>query len=256
MSAQSSLFVVLGAGSGFGEAIAIHLLDQGHTVLAVARHTESILAYASGYESKCEVLAADVMEEGFGDKLMVFLNNRTPQGIVINASGPPAGGFFDVTPRQWEAAYYSVLHWKMLLLHKIIPIFKSAHYGRVVMIESVSIKQPVAQLILSNALRAGVAGMVRTLADEVAGEGITINIMAPGYHDTQAMQRLYKRKSETQSIGLEAAREIFTAETGTGELGTAGDFASLAAWLLSPEARYVTGQTISIAGNLVKGIMG
>jgi 3-oxoacyl-[acyl-carrier protein] reductase len=256
MSAQPSLFIVLGAGSGFGEAIARHLLAQDHTVIAVARHTESIQSYASAYPASCEVLAADVMELGFGDKLIAFLKNRTPQGIVINASGPPAGGFFDVSPQQWEAAYHNVLHWKVLLLHKIIPIFKSAHYGRVVMIESVSIKQPVPQLILSNALRAGVAGMVRTLADEVADSGITINIMAPGYHDTQAMQRLYNRKAETLSISLEDARAIFTADTGTGTLGTAADFASLAVWLLSPESRYVTGQTISIAGNLVKGIMG
>lgn len=256
MSVENSLFIVLGAGSGFGEAIAIHLLEHGHSVIAVARHTESIDAYASRYASRCEVMTADVMEEGFGDKLMAVLNNRMPHGIVINASGPPAGGFFDVTPSQWEAAYYSVVHWKMLLLQKIIPVFKSAQYGRVVMIESVSIKQPVPQLILSNALRAAVAGMVRTLADEVAGEGITINIMAPGYHDTQAMQRLYRRKAETQSVDLEVAKETFTAETGTGKLGTASDFASLSAWLLSPEARYVTGQTISIAGNLVRGIMG
>ncbi|MDD3743922.1 MAG: SDR family oxidoreductase, partial [Lentimicrobiaceae bacterium] len=101
-----------------------------------------------------------------------------------------------------------------------------------------------------------VAGIVRTLATEVAGQGITINTMAPGYHDTQAMQRLYNRKAETLSISPEAAKEMFISETGTGQLGTATDFASLAEWLLSPQSRYITGQTISIAGDLVKGLMG
>lgn len=256
MTVQNSLFIVLGAGSGFGEAIAVHMLNQGYSVIAVARHTENIRDYGSRYGSKCEVMSADVMEEGFGDKLIDVLKNRIPQGIVINASGPPAGGFMDVTADQWKTAYFTLLHWKVVLLQKLIPIFKSAHYGRIVMIESVSIKQPVPQLILSNSLRAAVAGMVRTLATEIAGEGVTLNIMAPGYHDTQAMQRLFKKKSETLDIDLEAARKIFTDETGTGEMGTAEDFASLAGWLLSPESRYVTGQVISVAGNLVKGILG
>lgn len=256
MPVQSSLFIVLGASSGLGQAIVNHLLVRGHTVIAVARHTQSIVEYGKSFASRCEPLEADVMDENFGDKLMTQLNNRIPQGIVVNASGPPAGGFFDVTPAQWETAYHSVLHWKILLLQKVIPLFKSVNYGRIVMIESVSIKQPVPQLILSNALRAAVAGMVRTLATEVAGQGITINTMAPGYHDTQAMQRLYNRKAETLSISPEAAKEMFISETGTGQLGTATDFASLAEWLLSPQSRYITGQTISIAGDLVKGLMG
>lgn len=253
---NDKLFVVLGASSGFGKAIAERLIHENARVIAVARRAELLKCDSKPGCERYIPMPADVTSEDFIEYLMKQLDGKKLHGIVLNAGGPPAGGFMDTKPEQWIEAFHQVLLWKIKLLRRLIPIFSEAGYGRIVMIESVSVKQPVKQLVLSNAFRAAVAGMARTLADEVAGKGITINILAPGYHETDAMKRLFVKKSETLGIGLDEAREIFSAETGTGSMGNPHHFAELATWLLSPSSSYITGQVISVAGNLVKGIMG
>ncbi|MDY0104248.1 MAG: SDR family oxidoreductase [Lentimicrobium sp.] len=253
---KDKLFVVLGASSGFGKAISERLIQENAQVIAVARRADLLRCQTKPDCERYIAMQADVVSEGFIDNLVKQLDGKTLHGIVLNAGGPPAGGFMEIKPEQWMDAFHQVFFWKVKLLQQLIPIFSAVGYGRIVLIESVSVKQPVKQLVLSNAFRAAVAGMVRTLADEVAGNGITINIMAPGYHETDAMKRLFVKKSETLGIGLEEARELFAGETGTGSMGNPDHFAELAAWLLSPSSGYITGQVISVSGNLVKGIMG
>jgi 3-oxoacyl-[acyl-carrier protein] reductase len=102
----------------------------------------------------------------------------------------------------------------------------------------------------------GVVGFVKTLSQEIADKGITLNVLAPGYHNTPAMERLFAKKSMLLGISPEEAKAIFENETKVGKLGDARDLAALASWLLSPGSRYVTGQTISIDGGLIKGTMG
>jgi 3-oxoacyl-[acyl-carrier protein] reductase len=130
------------------------------------------------------------------------------------------------------------------------------NYGRIVMVESVSVKQPVENLVLSNSLRMAVVGMAKTLANEVGHKGITVNIMAPGYHDTPAMDRLFAKKAEVSGVSVEEARRLFEKELMTGRMGDAAEFAILAAWLLSPSSRYITGQTFSVDGGRVKFVFG
>ena len=256
LNLHDKLFVVLGASSGFGKAIAERLIQENARVIAVARRAELLKCdHPSGHD-RYFPFQADVTSGDFDQKLIDRLGEEPLHGIVLNAGGPPAGGFMETSPEQWLGAFNTVLLWKVKLLQRLMPRLIDANYGRILLIESVSVKQPVKQLVLSNAYRAAVAGMVRTLADEVAGNGITLNILAPGYHETNAMKRLFVKKAETKSITVEQAREIFTSETGTGKMGNPDHFAELAAWLLSPSSEYITGQVISVAGNLVNGIMG
>lgn len=119
-----------------------------------------------------------------------------------------------------------------------------------------SVKQPVENLVLSNSLRLSVVGFVKTLSQEIADRGITLNILAPGYHDTQAMQRLFVKKSQVQNISVEEAGKQFEDEIKMGKMGNPDEFASLAIWLLSPHSRYITGQTISVDGGLIKSVFG
>lgn len=253
---SNKLFVVLGASSGFGKSIAARLIAENAEVIAVARRIEMLNQGAEGTNGKFVPMQADVTLPEFPDNLIKVINGRPLHGIVINAGGPPAAAFMETSPAMWEDAFYKVLHWKVCLLQKIINQFIDAGYGRIVLIESVSVKQPVSQLVLSNSLRAAVAGMAKTLADEVAAHGVTVNILAPGYHDTDAMKRLFAKRADLMQSDIEAARAMFTNETGTGKLGDPDHFAELAVWLLSPSSAFVTGQVISVAGNLVKGIMG
>ena len=117
-------------------------------------------------------------------------------------------------------------------------------------------KQPIENLVLSNSLRLAVVGFVKTMSQEIASDGITANILAPGYHDTPAMQRLFEKKSLLLGITPEDSKTIFEKDITTGKLGNPEHLASLALWLLSPHAAYITGQTISVDGGFVKGTMG
>jgi len=253
---KGRFFLVTGASSGLGKAITGQLVQEGAEVLAIARNQDKLDELVAEYGSYVQTMAADVTDRKFLSLLGLKLDARIPDGVLVNAGGPPAGGFFDTDLNLWDEAYQNVLLWKVSLLKYLIPLFKSRGSGRVVMIESISVKQPVQDLILSNAFRPAVVGMAKTLASEVAKDGITINILAPGYHDTSAMQRLYQKKSLKTGHSVEHVKKLFIQETETGHLGVAADFAQMAAWLLSPASAFVTGQVISVAGNQIKGLWG
>ncbi len=256
LNINDNLFIVLGASSGFGKSVSVALLGEGAKVIAVARRQELLTQLSNNYPGKIETIQADVTLSGFDDALLNVVAGRHISGILINAGGPPASGFFETSEQMWLDAYHNVFLWKVRLLNRLLPLFMNQKYGRILFIESVSVKQPVENLILSNSIRAAVAGMVKTLAAEIANTGVTVNVLAPGYHQTAAMERLFAKRAQNENISIEAAKDMFSAETGMGFMGNPDDLAQLATWLLSPSSAFVTGQVISIAGNAVKGIMG
>ena len=156
----------------------------------------------------------------------------------------------------WDEAYKQILRWKVDLTLTFLPFFEKNNYGRYLYIESVSVKQPVPNLVLSTSLRLGVTGFVKTFSDEIAHKGITANILAPGFHLTPALERLIHKNSEVHGLSFNETMNRMLDNVPTGKMGELGDFSSLAAWLLSPYSRYITGQTISIEGGSVRGIMG
>lgn len=253
---KDKFFIVCGAGSGFGRAISERLLSEGAQVLAIARTEKVLVEFKQAFPENLQILVGDISHEQTQDRLLQLCNTTLPEGIVFNAGGPPAAAFDELDLPAWDEAYRSVLRWKIELLQRLLPLFRKQKYGRLLFIESVSVKQPVENLILSNAFRMAVVGMVKTLANELAAENITLNILAPGYHDTAAMQRLFVKKASVEGISEAQAKEDFTKQIPVAKMGQAKDFASLAAWLLSPHAQYVTGQTISHDGGLVKGVFG
>jgi 3-oxoacyl-[acyl-carrier protein] reductase len=131
---------------------------------------------------------------------------------------------------------------------------KNAAYGRILFLESQSVKQPIENLVLSNSLRMAVVGFSKTLSREMAGTGINVNVIGPGSHDTAAIERLYKKKSEQTGMTEAEVRQAAIRNIPAGALGHAGDFAQLAAWLLSPASRYVTGQVYLVDGGSTAGV--
>jgi len=253
---KNKYFIVGGAGSGFGKAIAATLASDGANVLAVSRTEEKLISLQKSFPDNIEYLCGDIMLPETQKRIYSWAEKNKVSGVVFNASGPPAGGVVDVDMQMWDDAWQTVVKWKIALSNLLLPLFKKQQYGRLLFIESVSVKQPIKNLMLSNALRPAVVGFAKTLSQEVAADGITVNILAPGYHKTGAMERLFVKKAEFEGISVDEAQLAFENEIPVGEMGTPEEMASLAIWLLSPLSRYVTGQTITHDGGLVNSIFG
>lgn len=253
---NNRFFVVCGAGSGFGKAVTERLATEGARILAIARRKETLALLQHSYQESVEILHGDLFLPDFISVLSAKLNGRVPDGVLVNAGGPPAKSFMESNMHDWDEAYRNLLRWKVDLLKHLLPGFISRGYGRILLVESMSVKQPVENLVLSNSLRMAVVGMAKTLAGETGSSGITVNVMAPGYHDTAAMERLFVKKSETSDIPVAEARLRFEKELMSGRMGDPEDFAMFAAWLLSPRAGYITGQTFSVDGGFVKFVFG
>lgn len=249
------LFIVGGATSGFGKAIVTALLAEGARVIAVARGEEKLLEMQSKNPS-LEILVTDITHPAAVAALLHLVGNRPLHGIVLNAGGPPAKQTLETTLEDWDNAYKNLLRWKVALTQAFVPGMMKARYGRLLFIESSSVKQPLENLVLSNSLRVAVVNMAKTLSQEIAASGVTLNVLAPGSHNTPAIERIYQKKSEQTGTNAALVREQAIKAIPVGALGSAEDFASLALWLLSPQSRYITGQTFSVDGGMVKGIFG
>ena len=253
---SNQLFIVGGASSGFGKAISLALVHEGAHIIAIARGEEKLKELQASAPTQIEILPGDLSEEITLKALLAKIENKPIHGMVVNAGGPPAKMVLETSLEDWDQAYKQILRWKVALSQAVIPKMIDQGYGRIVYIESVSVKQPVENLVLSTSLRLAVVGMVKTLSQEIAQSGVTLNILGPGSHNTPAINRLYIKKSEQTGMSFEEAKKAGIAQIPVGKLGEAEDFASLAVWLLSPQSKFITGQTITVDGGAVKGIMG
>lgn len=254
LNIKGHLFIVGGATSGFGKAIAGLLLNEGATVIAVARSLQNLEALYSNNKN-AEVFAGDITDAATTEKLKTIVGSRQLHGMVINAGGPPAKTVMETTLQDWDDAYQKILRWKVSITQAFVPQMIENKYGRILFIESSSVKQLIENLVLSNSLRLAVTGMVKTLSQEIASSGVTLNILGPGSHNTPAIDRLYKKKSEQTGLPFDEVKKNAVNQIPVGVLGEATDFAGLALWLLSPQSRYVTGQTIIVDGGMVKSTL-
>lgn len=253
---NNELFIVGGAGAGFGKAIVEELALNGGNVIAVSRTEDRLKTLLESYPDNVTYLVGDIMDEKIHNSIKELIGNRKVSGIVFNAAGPPAGLIDEIDMKIWDDAWNSIVRWKIDFTLKLLPMLKAQSYGRLLYIESVSVKEPVPNLVLSNSLRPAIVGFAKTLAREIADCGITVNVLAPGYHSTAAMERLFVKKAELEEISVEAAKKIMEKEIPVGQMGKPEEMATLACWLLSPLSRYVTGQTFTHDGGMVKSIFG
>ncbi|MEX1212831.1 MAG: SDR family oxidoreductase [Balneolaceae bacterium] len=248
-------FIVTGASSGFGAAIARRLLAEGAHVLAVARRKEK-LDELYGDHPKADYLAGDVTDPAVLEHVSATASNGMFHGLILNAGGPPTGTPMETTMKQWDEAWKSVMRWKVEWALTLVPLLQKSGYGRVLWIESKSVKEPIPELVLSNAMRAGVVGFAKSLASKVAPDGVTVNVIAPGSHNTPAIERVIKKRSEDLNLSEEKIRAQMEASIPVRRMGEAHELASLACWLLSSESSYVTGQTWSHDGGAISSLFG
>lgn len=248
-------FLVCGATSGFGKGTAIALLNEGANVIGVARNEEKLKAMEAKFKGKFIPLKGDIHNSEIIDKAVEQAKKQNISGALINAGGPPAMSFDETKLENWDEAYRTLLRWKVELTQKLLPHFKNKNYGRLVYIESSSVKQPIENLVLSTSLRLSVVGLVKTLSQEISDKHINFNIVAPGSHATPAIERLIKKKSEASGISYEQAKEEWIQNIPMKKMGNPDYLGALAAWLLSPLSEFITGQVYSLEGGSVKSTL-
>jgi 3-oxoacyl-[acyl-carrier protein] reductase len=254
------------AGSrGFGKAVALELAAEGARVALCARGKDDLekaaaqvrqAASQAGHDA--DQVIAGALDVTDAPRLEEFVQ-RTEQELgpidllLINAGGPPAGNFGDLDLPDWEAAYRLTVESALRLCRLVLPGMMSRGFGRVVAITSVSVLQPVENLMLSSVLRPAVQALVKTLATEAAASGVTVNAVAPGFHDTSAVQRLITKKMELTGCTAEEVVQGWTSQIAAGRLGRPEELAALIVFLMSERAGYITGQGIVSDGGWVKG---
>lgn len=258
--------LVSAASRGFGRAVALRLAAEGANVAMCAR-TEQDLRIAAeevrvageevcgGAAGKVSARALDVTD---GEALAAFVGDTEKDWgsidlLLVNAGGPPAGNFGELDLGQWESAYRLTLESAVRLCGLVLPGMRERRWGRIVQITSVSVLQPVENLLLSSVLRPAAHALVRNLALEGAPFGVTVNSVAPGFHTTSAVERLIARKMEQTGCTREDVLGDWSQEIPMGRLGDPDELAALVLFLMSENAGYLTGQCIVSDGGWVKG---
>lgn len=244
---SNNTYLVTGASSGLGEAVAEKLLINGNSVILTARTEKKFKELSSKYPNQVVYYIGDVNNAEFINQLIQSLPSNLI-GAFINAGGPPAATFEESSLEDWDLAYKLLVRWKIQLVKGLLPILQKNKKGRVLFSESNSITRPIKNLVLSNSMRMVIIGLSKTLVLEYPKSGITFNILAPGSHDTKALDRLYDKLCNQKGIAIKEAKEIITAAIPTGKTGSPSDYASLAQWILTGPSDFLTGQVVNIDG--------
>jgi 3-oxoacyl-[acyl-carrier protein] reductase len=235
------------------------LAAEGARVAIAARGEEALRATAMEIAGATggTVLAVptDVGDAGaIGDLVDEVESELGPVSILVtNAGGPRPGNFTAVAEQDWEEAFTLTLMSAVRLIRRVLPGMRERRWGRIVNITSASVKQPMPDLILSNALRSAVVAMAKTLSDEVAGEGITVNNVCPGSFDTDRIRSLNEAAAAREGVPVETVAQRALAAIPAGRIGRPEELAALIAFLASEPAAYITGATIQVDGGRYRG---
>lgn len=258
---KDKVALVSASSRGLGRAVAEELAVEGASLVICSRKQETIdrVAIEISAATGADVVgvAADVSSP---EDVVRLVNSGIERFgridiLVTNAGGPPAGPFESFSLGQWEAASRLLLHSAVELARHVLPGMKERRWGRILNITSIAVKQPVDNLILSNSLRAAVTGFARTLANEVASFGITVNNIMPGYTRTERVEELSRMMAEKEGITPAEFVARWEKEIPMRRIGEPREFAALAAFLVSERASYITGTSIPVDGGWIKAIM-
>jgi 3-oxoacyl-[acyl-carrier protein] reductase len=249
--------LVTAASKGMGKACAMGLAAEGAKIVMCARTESDLKAAAEEVRArtKAEVLAmpADVTRK---DDVAALVERalKTFGGVdilVANAGGPPRGYFEDLTDEQWQGAFDISLMSVVRLVRGVLPSMKARRWGRILTIQSVSVKQPIPELLLSNAVRPGVAGLMKTLAGQLGKDGITVNTVCPG----KIMTDRFLGGQTLSGLSREEFLARAVEDVPVRRIGTPEEFANVVVFLASERASYVTGVTVQVDGGLVRGLL-
>ncbi len=242
--------LVLGASRGLGAAIAAGLAAEGVKVFAAARSADKIQA-----TENITPVTVDLSDVSSVAALIKMLAEQGGVDILVNNSGgPKAGPALGQSSESWVSAFQSMATSIFSITDAMMPGMIDRKWGRVITIGSSGVVQPIANLALSNGVRAAVAGWSKTLASEVARHGVTVNMILPGRIATDRVAELDGIKAEKTGASIEAVQEASRNEIPAGRYGNPEEFAAVAVFLASSQASYVTGSSIRVDGGMIRGL--
>jgi len=257
---SNKIALVAAASQGLGKAVARGFAEEGAKVVICSRNVEAFEAAKQEIESAtgAEVLAlqADLTKPSDIRALVEKVIERfgAIHILVNNAGGPAAGFFADMSDEDWQRGVELTLMSSVRLTREVLPFMKKQKWGRIVNITSVSVKQPINELLLSNSLRLSVVGWAKTLSNQVAAEGILINNVCPGWTRTARVVEIFNARAEAQNTTPAAVEADITGSIPMHRLGRPEELANLVVFLGSECASYITGTSIQVDGGSVQGI--
>jgi 3-oxoacyl-[acyl-carrier protein] reductase len=247
---QNKVALILASSKGLGKAVAIELAKEGAKVIICGRDAAALATT----EAEIEAIAAnkvisfvcDITDEKDRKNLVEQSVKAfgTIEILVTNTGGPAAGAFEHFNLNDWKHLYNLLFLSAVDIIQQVLPGMKERGFGRILTITSVAVKQPADNLISSNAVRTGLLGLVKSLSNEVAMYGITVNNLLPGYTNTNRLEHLIEKNPKVAEVKDSIPMKRF---------GTTDEFAAAAAFLVSERASYITGQSLAVDGGWIKG---
>ena len=258
---RGKVALVAASSKGLGRAVAEELAAEGAQLVMCARGKDALDQTADSIRQKTGVkvvaVAADVSASSDAARVVkaAFDEFGRVDILVTNSGGPPSGPFESFTAEMWETATRLLLKSAVELTRAVLPGMKERRWGRILNVTSIAAKQPIEGLMLSNSLRAAVIGFARTLANEVAPFGVTVNNLLPGYTRTDRVQELARAAAGKAGAANTDIVAKWEKEIPMGRLGEPREFAALAAFLASDRASYITGSSIAVDGGWIRSLL-
>lgn len=243
--------LVMASSKGLGKSVAFELAREGAEVMLNGRNEEELIKTAKEISditnAAIHYAVGDVSSKTDRESILSEVKEKMGNVdiLVTNSGGPPLGKFEDHDESAWENAYRLLLEGAVGMIKGVLPGMKANKWGRIITISSQAVKQPVDGLILSNAVRASVVGLAKTLSNELGPYGITVNNVMPGYTQTKRLESLIAANPEINKV---------TSEIPLGRFGQPEEFAAAVAFLASTRASYITGVSLAVDGGWIRGL--
>jgi 3-oxoacyl-[acyl-carrier protein] reductase len=257
---KDKVAIIAASSQGIGRATAEAFAAERCRLAMCARNRTTLESAAEEIRSRHKVdVVAEALDVTNAEGVRSFVAAVAEKfgGVdicVTNAGGPPAKGFFSTTQEEWQRAIEANFLSAVYFAREVIPYMQRKRWGRIITLTSITTKQPVADLVLSNAVRAAVVGLVKSLANEFGKDGILVNNVGPGFTATDRLKELAKAHASTSGKSEDEILQGWAADAPLKRLGDPGEVAATIVWLASERASYITGQTVLVDGGMYKGL--